>query len=578
MKTAHLIGTAILATVPFAATGLLPKRAEDTLCRCLPGDDCWPSTSSWDAFNSTVSGKLIATVPIGSVCHDPNYDEAACTALRESWTLPETHFPSSSSVMQSYFANQSCDPFTERTTPCLLGNYVSYAVEVTSAQDVAETINFARENSIRFLVRNTGHDHLGRSTGAGALAAWTHKLKEISVTDWSDDLWTGPAVRLGAGVLGYEVTEATKDVGLVVVGGECPTVGLAGGYIQGGGHSALTTNFGMAADQALEYEVVTAAGKIVTASRKENADLFWALSGGGPGTFGVVTAVTVRAYPDALVGGVGLQTAASYTTQEKWWQMLDAFHSLLPSMTDQGAMVVFLYSSSIFAINPLTAYNKTAEQAKAILQPFLDVLAELAIPYSSATTNYSSYRDHYDKWMGPLPYGHVEVESYNFGSRLVPRNVLSATDSRAAYISAIRYGADKYGVLSAGVALNATAPAGVDNAVNPHWRTAAVHVQYSTAWSNDPADWDRMIAEQTRMTEDILPPIDEATPGSGNYVNEADFNIVDWKESFFGGNYDHLLQIKKKWDPERMFYALKTVGSDAWSVASDGRMCRACRA
>ncbi|KAF6844099.1 FAD binding domain-containing protein (isoamyl alcohol oxidase) [Colletotrichum musicola] len=575
MKSSAFVATAAaLAAVPLAAAGVLHKRADDS-CRCLPGDACWPSTDSWNALNTTVGGKLIATVPIGSVCHDPNYDEAACNALKESWTLPETHFPSSSSVMQSFFANQSCDPFTDRTTPCLIGNYVNYAVEVTSAQDVVETVNFARENNIRFLVRNTGHDHLGRSTGAGALAAWTHKLKDISVTEWSDDLWNGPAMKMGAGVLGYEITEAGKSAGLVVVGGECPTVGPAGGYIQGGGHSALTTNFGMAADQTLEFEVVTADGKIVTASRTENADLFWALSGGGPGTFGVVTSVTVRAYPDANIGGVGLQTAVTYTTPEKWWQMLDAFHSLLPGMTDQGAMVVFLYSSSIFAINPLTAYNKTAEEAKAILQPFLDVLAELAIPYSSAATNYSSYRDHYDKWMGPLPYGHVEVESYNFGSRLVPRSVLSDTTSRAAYVNAIRYGADKYGVLSAGVALNATAPTGVDNAVNPHWRNAAIHVQYSTAWSNDPADWEQMIADQKTMTEDIIPPIEAATPGSGNYVNEADFNIPDWKEKFFGGNYDRLLEIKKKWDASGLFYALKTVGSDAWNVAADGRMCRA---
>ncbi|KAF6800167.1 FAD binding domain-containing protein (isoamyl alcohol oxidase) [Colletotrichum sojae] len=575
MKSSAVVATAAaLAAVPLAAAGVLHKRADGS-CRCLPGDACWPSTDSWNALNTTVGGKLIATVPIGSVCHDPNYDEAACNALKESWTLPETHFPSSSSVMQSFFANQSCDPFTDRTTPCLIGNYVNYAVEVTSAQDVVETVNFARENNIRFLVRNTGHDHLGRSTGAGALAAWTHKLKDISVTEWSDDLWTGPAMKMGAGVLGYEITEAGKSAGLVVVGGECPTVGPAGGYIQGGGHSALTTNFGMAADQTLEFEVVTADGKIVTASRTENADLFWALSGGGPGTFGVVTSVTVRAYPDANIGGVGLQTAVAYTTPEKWWQMLDAFHSLLPGMTDQGAMVVFLYSSSIFAINPLTAYNKTAEEAKAILQPFLDVLAELAIPYSSAATNYSSYRDHYDKWMGPLPYGHVEVESYNFGSRLVPRAVLSDTTSRAAYVDAIRYGADKHGVLSAGVALNATAPAGVDNAVNPHWRNAAIHVQYSTAWSNDPADWEQMIADQKTMTEDIIPPIEAATPGSGNYVNEADFNMPDWKEKFFGGNYDRLLEIKKKWDASGLFYALKTVGSDAWNVAADGRMCRA---
>lgn len=60
--------------------------------------------------------------------------------------------------MQAYFANQSCDPFTDRNTTCKLGNYVSYAVEVTSAQDIAETIKFANANNIRFLVRNTGHE------------------------------------------------------------------------------------------------------------------------------------------------------------------------------------------------------------------------------------------------------------------------------------------------------------------------------------------------------------------------------------------------------------------------------------
>jgi hypothetical protein len=111
--------------------------------------------------------------------------------------------------------------------------------------------------------------------------------------------------------------------------------------------------------------------------------------------------------------------------------------------------------------------------------------------------------------------------------------------------------------------------------VNPYFRKATLHVQYSTAWSNDPADWEKMLADQKRMTDEIIPPIETATPGGGNYINEVDFNIAGWKEKFFGGNYDRLLQIKRKWDPTGVFYALKTVGSDAWTVAADGRMCRA---
>ena len=65
---------------------------------------------------------------------------------------------SSSSVMQAYFANQSCDPFTPQAQPCTLGNYVSYAVNVSSATDVVEALLFANTFNIRVLVRNTGHE------------------------------------------------------------------------------------------------------------------------------------------------------------------------------------------------------------------------------------------------------------------------------------------------------------------------------------------------------------------------------------------------------------------------------------
>lgn len=61
-------------------------------CRCMPEDDCWPSQGAWENLNSTVAGRLIATVPIGSPCHDPTYDEAACALLREEWTNPLLQF------------------------------------------------------------------------------------------------------------------------------------------------------------------------------------------------------------------------------------------------------------------------------------------------------------------------------------------------------------------------------------------------------------------------------------------------------------------------------------------------------
>lgn len=61
-----------------------------TDCYCLPGDACWPAEPSWNALNTTVGGRLVATVPIGTPCHDPHYDATACAALRKGWYEPQT--------------------------------------------------------------------------------------------------------------------------------------------------------------------------------------------------------------------------------------------------------------------------------------------------------------------------------------------------------------------------------------------------------------------------------------------------------------------------------------------------------
>jgi hypothetical protein len=74
--------------IVFART-TVAKNGTD-LCRCVPGDVCWPSSATWNSFNATVHGRLIATVPQASVCHDPFYDEAACAGLKEGWDLTQT--------------------------------------------------------------------------------------------------------------------------------------------------------------------------------------------------------------------------------------------------------------------------------------------------------------------------------------------------------------------------------------------------------------------------------------------------------------------------------------------------------
>ncbi|KAF5865579.1 hypothetical protein ETB97_003423 [Aspergillus alliaceus] len=560
-------GTWMLAAAGLTSTAF----ADGSGCHCLPGDSCWPSASSWESLNSTVGGRLVATVPIGSPCHDPTYDAAACAALKSNWTVPQPHIDSPSSIMQTYFANQSCDPFTAQSKPCALGNYVSYAVNVSSSDDVIAAVKFAKENNIRFVIKNTGHDYMGRSTGAGALSVWTHHLNDVEYEDWSDSYYQGPAFKVAAGVMGYQILNAAHAKGLAVVTGECPTVGLAGGYIQGGGHSALSTKFGLGADNALAFEVVTANGTLVTATRSKNSDLFWALSGGGAGNYGVVMSVTVKAHPDTKVSGAGLQFAATANTTEAFWEAVTQFHSLLPQMTDQGVTVIYQMVAGIFAINPLTAYNKTADDVKAILAPFTTVLTDLGIAYKVSYTEYGSYYDHYNKYMGPLPYGNLAVAAYQYGGRLIPRDVL---ENNPMGMSSVLRNLTNHGVIAVGVGMNVSQPGDVSSAIFPALRNAAVTMQIGTNW-NETAPWSQMIADQYKITDEYVPQLEAVTPGSGCYQNEGNFRQPNWKETFFGSNYSPLLSVKSKWDPTNFFYVLKGVGSDAWTVSESGRMCRA---
>lgn len=176
----------------------------------------------------------------------------------------------------------------------------------------------------------TGHDISGKSTGAGSLSIWTHNLKKQDfIAPYESEIYQGPAVRAEAGVQIEEYYQFAKDNGVTVVGGECDvrsakiiaihhclesgtlyqcftaklteyvfqTVGVAGGYLAGGGHSPVGGLFGLGADSVLELTAVLASGQEVIINNNTNPDLYWAFRGGGGSTFGVVTSVTVKAYP-----------------------------------------------------------------------------------------------------------------------------------------------------------------------------------------------------------------------------------------------------------------------------------------
>lgn len=359
----------------------------------------------------------------------------------------------------------------------------------------------------------------------------------------------------------------------MVLSGECPSVGLVGGYLQGGGHSILSTSYGMAADNLLQYEVITASGSYINASRTENSDLFWALSGGGGGTYGIVVSATVKAFDAATTGGGTVILLSALITSAKFHAAVTSFHSMLPNMTDLGATVSYELNSEYLIIDPVTIINSNASYVETVvLGPWLAELAALGItPYSQSYTTLSYY-EHYALYIGPLPEGHLAVETYQFGSRLIPRSVLE--DDPATFSD----------VLATITALGATAGGSASaysgnasdlwNSVNPVWRGTTIQLQVTLPWTETDS-FDDNVALQTEMTDVIVPLLVDITPDSAAYLNEASFQEEDWKATFFGVNYDALLAIKEKWDPESVFYAYKGIGSDSWTVAADGRMCKA---
>ncbi|KAH8194283.1 hypothetical protein TruAng_011556 [Truncatella angustata] len=540
-----LILTIVSAAVAsYAFPNTTTTNSTTSLCKVFPGDKEWPSVFEWNSLNKTISGRLVKTIPLGSPCHYPDYDQAVCEELQDEWIW-------------------------ESVQPCELGNYVHYAADVSGPEDIKSTIAFAREKNIRFVIRNTGHDYNGRSTGAGALSVRTHGLKDIEFIDeWASEEYTGSAVKLGAGVQGYEIMAAARDRGLVVVGGECATVGISGGYTQGGGHSALSTSYGLAADNVLEWEVITSDGELLVANETSYTDLFWALRGGGPGTYGVVTSMTIRTHPNVVVGGASLSFYSATTTTENFYQAIQSFHELLPAMVDAGGMVIHYFNTEYFMIAPFTAYNKTATESQEILTPFIQSLANLGINYTVTYSEFDTYYDHYDQYFGPLPQGNIPIGQGLFGARLIPRDVVSNITS--AWQEVIELGA-----LWIGVGTDVSPYGSTDTtSVVPAWRKALVHASITLPW-NFTAPWGEMLDQADKMTQQVMPIVEAATPGSGAYVNEGDFQQPNFQDVFWGDNYAKLLGIKRKYDPQSFFYTRIAVGSEAWTVGNDGRMCRA---
>ena len=444
-----------------------------------------------------------------------------------------------------------------------MGNYVYYAVKAAGPKDVAATIGFADERHIRLVIRNTAHDYMGRSTGAGGLAIWTAHLKGVHVKDWSDSEHTGKAIKVAAGVSGHEALEGAAAAGLVVVTGECPTVGLAGGYVQNGGHSPLATAFGLAADQTLEFEVATASGALVTTNPSKHADLFWALSGSGAGNYGVVISVTLKAYPDSITSGAGFAIASPDVDHGA---VLNAWHHALPGILDSGTTATYTATNDTITVYSVTGYNRTKPDIENALLPFVSSLTAMNITLQPNCTQFDSYHQYYAYYYGPFPAGRFGVVGEQLlGGRFLLRDALPN-------VGPAIHETLQMGVTLVGQSLNVSRFQSPARAILPQWRDVVSMSSYTLPYEFT-VPFQEMKARQDLITDVILPWIEAVTSGAGAYINEGDFQQRDWQDTFFGSNYERLLAVKREYDPKGLFFAPLAVGSERWEVLKDGRLC-----
>ncbi|KAI5857483.1 FAD-binding domain-containing protein [Durotheca rogersii] len=557
-------------------------------CKCYLGDDCWPNDSSWTELNSTIDGNLQVNIPPGASCYNtfqgplgsvPTYNAASCLNATtrfydESWTVQQP-----AAALWTYFTNDTCRPTRNPRDSCTIGYYGVYVIRAQSRDHIKAGVDFAREHNLRLVIRNTGHDFIGRSTGWGSLVINTHSFQniEFATTYGGPGGYTGGAVTIGAGVQARTLLTRAHDQSppVTVVTGECPTVGVAGGLVQGGGHGPLTPLYGLVADNALSFDVVTADGEYLTANSEENPDLFWALKGGGPSAFAVVLSVTFKTFPEQKATGVLLDINSSHTrSAEVFWDGVKSFHKYSNRFVAAGLYAYFELMALRLHVAPIVGVGKTPAELQSILQPMLDEFKSKAIPHSIVIKEFDTLFDLYTEMFedesagtsaltGGWMFSHQDVEENNDGIIEAFKTVVSPRGNLANQGFLIGH------LWDAGLNMPVS-----NSATHPRFRNSTDFAIVAL-----PVPFGATLAQKEDLQNVLTNIQDAAMKKAGTngcaYANEGDPYQPDWQDHFWGSEYPKLLEIRKKWDPNGVFYAVATPGTEDWEVIEYGtRLCR----
>jgi FAD/FMN-containing dehydrogenase len=576
-------GTADLRNGPRVGAGVRRQR---------PSDANWPSPSAWKRLNDEVDGNLIPVeFPIEACVKDTG--SAGCQNL-----LNNIHNP-------YYLGDQPGLTQTLGWVDAWVSKPSVYVVAASNADHIAAAVNFARENDLRLVVKGGGHSYQGTSNAADSLLLWTRRMHDVTMHEtFVPQGCKGKhapqrAVTLASGAIWMQAYDAvTTKGGAYVQGGGCTTVGVAG-LVQSGGFGSFSKHYGTAAAGLLEAEVVTADGKVRVANACTNPDLFWALKGGGGGTFGAVSTVTlrVRELPEFWGAAILTVKAASDDAFRRLLRyFVDFYHELL--FNDHWGEHAHIASDNVLDLL-MVCHDLSTEEVKKIWQPLLDWLARSPAVYTiegQPILGSMPARHWWDVewrkqnhqavfnldqrpgassnnawWTGDA--GQVAWFLYGYESLWMPASLLE-DDSRERLAQALFAGSRHKDIelhfnkgLAGGPreAIEATR----DTATNPAVLNAFALAIVGDAGGGYPGvrGHEPDVEAGRKSRQEIHKCVNELraiVPDDGAYVSESNFFQENWQQAYWGSNYPRLASVKKKYDPTGLFFVHNGVGAEEW--------------
>jgi FAD/FMN-containing dehydrogenase len=442
-------------------------------------------------------------------------------------------------------ARQLFDPRFDTVRPAAI------AYSATSG-DVQTCLAFARRFNLPFTTRAGGHSYAGYSTGTGIVIDIT-RMNAIAVNADS------AMATIGAGARLIDVYNGLAQHGMVLPAGSCPTVGIAG-LTLGGGIGVLGRKYGLTCDSLLSAQVVLADGRLLTCDTSHNADLFWALRGGGGGNFGVVTSFTFRVQP---VNGLTL-----FTLSWPWSNavaIVDAWQNWAPHAPDELWSNCLLLATATKGTDPIVRINGVYVGS---IDPLDGLLQQLVDRVGSAPTGRyvagASILDTmlyeagcYGKSVNQChlpsqnPQGQVQrstegAKSDYFTSLLSRQGISNLVKAIANRQSSSTLGEGGIGLDAYGGAINRVAS---DATAFAH-RNALFSAQYNATWSI--SDSSAVVAANRSWLNGTWQTMRSSASGAA-YQNYVDPDLANWQQAYYGANLTRLQQIKAIYDPGNLF-------------------------